>query len=83
MLKQGHFHQLNRRAGLGDKRLTPSMLRDTFAIRFLQADGSPKALQRLLGLAESTPIKRYQDATRSLPRWLPAPGVLSPSTDES
>jgi hypothetical protein len=38
------------------------MLREMFALRFLQMGGPPKALQRLLGLAEGTPIKRYLDA---------------------
>jgi hypothetical protein len=41
------------------------MLREMFAIRFLQTGGPRQALRRLLGLAESTPIKRYQDAARS------------------
>jgi integrase/recombinase XerD len=53
------FQRLCTRAGLEDRRLAPTMLRETFAIRFLQADGPPKALRRLLGLVESTPIKRY------------------------
>ncbi len=57
--------RLNTRAGLREHPLLPFMLRDTFAIRFLQTDGPPKALRRLLGLAESTPIKRYLDAARS------------------
>lgn len=56
------FHRLCVRAGLEDRRLTPTMLREMFAIRFLQTGGPPQALQRLLGLAESTPIKRYLDA---------------------
>jgi len=55
------FQRLCTRAGLEDRRLTPTMLRDMFAIRFLQTGGPPKALQRLLGLAECTPIKRYLD----------------------
>lgn len=55
------FQRLCTRAGLEDRRLTPTMLRDMFAIRFLQTRGPPKALQRLLGLAECTPIKRYLD----------------------
>jgi site-specific recombinase XerD len=75
------FHRLNRRAGLRDNHIIPSMLRDTFAIRFLQAEGQPKALQRLLGLVESTPIKHYQDAARSLPHGFPTPEV--PPTQES
>lgn len=56
------FQRLCTRAGLEDRHLTPTMLREMVAIRFLQTGGPPKALQRLLGLAESTPIKRYQDA---------------------
>jgi site-specific recombinase XerD len=59
------FQRLCARAGLEERRLTPTMLRDMFAIRFLQTGGPPKALQRLLGLAESTPIKRYLDAAGS------------------
>ncbi len=56
------FQRLCTRAGLEDRRLTPTMLRDMFAIRFLRTGGPPKALRRLLGLAESTPITRYLDA---------------------
>jgi integrase/recombinase XerD len=56
------FQRLCMRASLENGRLTPTMLRETFAIRFLQTGGPPKALQRLLGLAEGTPIKRYLDA---------------------
>jgi site-specific recombinase XerD len=58
------FQRLCTRAGLEDRHLTPTMLRDMFAIRFLRADGPPKALQRLLGLSENTPLKRYLDAAR-------------------
>jgi site-specific recombinase XerD len=56
------FHRLRARAGLEDRRLTPTMLREAFALRFLQTGGQPKALQRLLELAEGMPIKRYLDA---------------------
>jgi site-specific recombinase XerD len=56
------FRRLCARANLEDRCLTPTMLRDMFAIRFLQTGGPPKALQRLLGLAECTPMKRYLDA---------------------
>jgi integrase/recombinase XerD len=56
------FRRLCGRAGLEDRRLTPTMLRDMFAMRFLQTGGPPQALQRLLGLAESTSITRYLDA---------------------
>jgi site-specific recombinase XerD len=56
------FQRLCTRAGLEDHHLTPTMLREMFAIRFLQTGGPPKALRRLLGVAESTPIKQYLDA---------------------
>jgi site-specific recombinase XerD len=56
------FHRLCARAGLEEHHLTPTMLREAFAIRFLQTGGPPKALRRLLGLAACTPIKRYLDA---------------------
>jgi|SRR5947209_7712318 len=56
------FHRLCARDGLQDRRLTPTMLRETFAIRFLQTGGPTKSLRRLLGLAECTPITRYLDA---------------------
>jgi site-specific recombinase XerD len=56
------FQRLCMRAGLENHRLMPTMLREMFAIRFLQTGGPPKALRRLLGLAECTPIKRYLDA---------------------
>jgi site-specific recombinase XerD len=59
------FQRLCARAGLEDHRLTPTMLREMFAIRFLQTGGPLKALQRLLGRAVSTPIKRYLDAAGS------------------
>jgi site-specific recombinase XerD len=63
------FQRLCARAGLEDRRLTPTMLREMFAIRFLQTGGPPKALRRLLGLAECTPIKRYLDAAGSSRMW--------------
>jgi integrase/recombinase XerD len=56
------FHRLCSRAGLKDRRLTPTMVRETFAVRFLQTGGPLQALQRLLGLAENTSIKWYLDA---------------------
>jgi integrase/recombinase XerD len=77
------FQRLCRRAGLENRRLTPTMLREMFAIRFLQTGGPPKALQRLLGLAQSTAIKRYQDAARFLLHASLASSVLSPPTEES
>jgi site-specific recombinase XerD len=56
------FQRLCARADLEERRLTPTMLRETFATRFLQTGGPPQALRRLLGLAECTPIKCYLKA---------------------
>jgi hypothetical protein len=37
------------------------MLRDTFALRYLQARGDPRVLQCLLGLNDLVSVKRYQN----------------------
>lgn len=66
------FLRLNRRARLTDKHVSPTMLRDTFAVRYLQAGGHPKQLQEQLGLVEKTAMKRYQDAARSVEKRTPA-----------
>ena len=36
------------------------MLRDTYAIRFLQAGGEQPVLQEQLGLADPASVRRYQ-----------------------
>jgi site-specific recombinase XerD len=36
------------------------MLRDTFAVRFLQEGGNVRALQEQLGLEDAVLVKRYQ-----------------------
>ncbi len=54
------FLRLSQRAGLTRKPVCPSMLRDTYAIRFLQAGGELTALQEQLGLADLVSVKRYQ-----------------------
>ena len=41
-------------------RSLPSLLRDTFAVRYLQAGGDPCTLQELLGLQDPVSVKRYQ-----------------------
>lgn len=43
------LNRLSRRAGLTSKCISPSMLRDTFAVRFLQAGGEPHMLHERLG----------------------------------
>jgi site-specific recombinase XerD len=54
------FARLNQRAGFTMKPICPSMLRDTYAIRFLQAGGDLHDLQEQLGLADRASVRRYQ-----------------------
>ena len=54
------FLRLSQRAGFTRKPVCPSMLRDTYAIRFLQAGGELVALQEQLGVADLASVKRYQ-----------------------
>ncbi|HEX6484783.1 MAG TPA: tyrosine-type recombinase/integrase, partial [Ktedonobacteraceae bacterium] len=54
------FLRLSQRAGFTRKPVCPSMLRDTYAIRFLQAGGALVALQEQLGVADLASVKRYQ-----------------------
>jgi site-specific recombinase XerD len=54
------FTRLSQRAGFTRTPICPSMLRDTSAIRFLQAGGNLRALQERLGLADPVSVKRYQ-----------------------
>lgn len=61
------FLRLSSRAGMSGKGVTPSLLRDTFSVRYLQQGGHPKTLQKLLGLASRAALKRYRNAARSLP----------------
>jgi site-specific recombinase XerD len=54
------FLRLSQRAGFVREPICPSMLRDTYAIRFLQAGGELAALQKQLGVADIVSVKRYQ-----------------------
>jgi len=54
------FLRLNQRAGFTTRPICPSMLRDTYAIRFLQAGGDLALLQEQLGVADSASLRRYQ-----------------------
>jgi site-specific recombinase XerD len=54
------FKRLSQRAGFTRTPICPSMLRDTYAIRFLQAGGRLAALQEQLGVADLVSVKRYQ-----------------------
>lgn len=52
--------RLHQRAGITAQQISPTMLRDTFAVCYLQAGGSPGQLREALGLDARTPITRYQ-----------------------
>ena len=54
------FKRLSQRAGFTRTPICPSMLRDTYAIRFLQAGGELAVLQKQLGVAGLASVKRYQ-----------------------
>ncbi|HEU5377011.1 MAG TPA: tyrosine-type recombinase/integrase [Ktedonobacteraceae bacterium] len=54
------FVRLSQRAGFTRTPICPSMLRDTYAIHFLQAGGELQDLQEQLGLADPVSIRRYQ-----------------------
>ncbi len=54
------FKRLSRRAGFTRTPICPSMLRDTYAIRFLQSGGELTALREQLGVACLSSVKRYQ-----------------------
>ncbi|MBO0791634.1 MAG: tyrosine-type recombinase/integrase [Ktedonobacteraceae bacterium] len=53
------FVRLRRRAGIIGKQVSPQMLRHSFALRYLQAGGSPRRLQEVLGYAGMAQIKQY------------------------
>ncbi len=53
------FGRLRKRAGITRKRVSPALLRDTFAVRYLQAGGDLFALRELLGQQESATVKRF------------------------
>jgi hypothetical protein len=42
------------------QRVSPSQLRDTFAVRYLQAGGEQEALRDILGLRGKEALKRYE-----------------------
>ena len=81
------FHWLKQRAGITGKRVSPHILRHTFAVRYLQVGGDPFSLQELLGHEDLATVKLYmhlndqmiQDQKRKyspgdhLPRRMPGP----------
>jgi site-specific recombinase XerD len=54
------FHRLNKRAGITKKGVSPTVLRDTFAVGYLQAGGELEPLRDLLGLANTAALTRYK-----------------------
>lgn len=56
------FVRLNQRAFGTSKRISPSMLRDTCAVRYLRSGVHLDALPKMLGLSTITSAKRYQRA---------------------
>jgi site-specific recombinase XerD len=58
--------RLHQRAGITGQHISPTMLRDTFAVRYLQAGGSPSQLRKMLGLDAKTPITRYQKLSEEM-----------------
>ncbi len=43
--------------------INPSHLRDTFAVRYLRAEGEPDTLRALLGLRGKTALTRYEQVS--------------------
>jgi site-specific recombinase XerD len=62
--------RLHRRAGLTEQQISPTMLRDTFVVRYLQAGRSPSQLRKVLGLDAKTPVVRYQKGSMGTSRGL-------------
>jgi site-specific recombinase XerD len=77
------FSRLRKRAGISRKGVNPSLLREGFALRFLQTGGDPLMLQELLGYSEQATIRRYlrlstQAHTHQQPKELPGNPPLDP-----
>lgn len=53
------FVRLRRRAGITDTQISPQIFRHSFALWYLQAGGSPRHLQELLGYEGMGQVKQY------------------------
>jgi site-specific recombinase XerD len=53
------FGRLRQRAGITRKGVNPTLLRESFAVRYLQEGGDVFTLRERLGQEESAPVKRY------------------------
>jgi len=54
------FGRLRKRAGIRRKSVNPSLLRESFALRYLQTGGEPFILQELLGYTEQATSTHYR-----------------------
>ena len=54
------FSRLRQRAGITRQGITASLLRESFALRYLQAGGTLSVLQEILGVKEKAAMTRYQ-----------------------
>jgi integrase/recombinase XerD len=71
------FARLKQRAGIRGKRVSPHILRHTFAIRYLVLGNDPFSLQELLGHEDMTTVKYYMhmnDATIQAQKRKYSPG---------
>ena len=71
------FGRLRKRAGMSDQDVTPSVLRDTCAVRYLQTGGTLEGLCEVLGLTDVGALKRYErlSVQRSETELLPTPST--------
>jgi site-specific recombinase XerD len=60
------FARLRQRAGITSKGISPFFLRESFALRYLQAGGDLEQLQHLLGYAGQATGTRYQHLSTQL-----------------
>ncbi|MBA2677775.1 MAG: tyrosine-type recombinase/integrase [Ktedonobacteraceae bacterium] len=54
------FARLKKRIGMRGRGVSPLVLRESFAVRYLQAGGEPETLRELLGLKSMAGVKYYQ-----------------------
>ncbi len=77
------FARLKKRAGITGRRVSPHILRHTFAIRYLVLGNDPFSLQELLGHEDMTTVKLYMhmnDETIQSQKRKYSPGDHLPST---
>jgi len=86
------FKRLKARAGIVGKRISPHILRHTFAINYLVKSNDPFSLQELLGHEDLTTVQNYmhmndaliQDQKRKyspgdhIPARMPGPREIRP-----